>query len=343
MKYLSHNEIHTQHALLGKTVRFIDSQQSILKEFFRGSKDIVFVACGSSYWMSLSAHRTMKLMTNRRAYAVKAADVVTCPGEYEGLYDTPVFVCPSRSGLTRELLEAVEILKKAYPDCKVFSMVGYPENKLTEKSDLSLNISWTLEKAVCQTRTVSSMYAASVSLAAVLGGDETFIPEILDYLENAPALYKTHEAAIPGFANPLKTEALVTLGCGLQYGLVIAGAYIVVEMAEFDTNFYQLLEYRHGPVVTAKPGTAIFICSGASEEHESKIALEAREAGAKVYAIAPYERDWADYTFSLKKNYRREITALHFLFVLQSFAFHYSVARGKNPDSPGNLEPYITY
>jgi fructoselysine-6-P-deglycase FrlB-like protein len=125
--------------------------------------------------------------------------------------------------------------------------------------------------------------------------------------------------------------------------VTIEGAYIAIEMAQFDANYYQLLEYRHGPIVTAKPGTAVFICSGGHSEHERKIAAEIRAAGAKVYAVVPSEVDWADYAFSLDGNYEKEIVALHFAFVMQSFAYHFAVSRGNNPDSPGNLVPYIVY
>jgi len=41
-------------------------------------------------------------------------------------------------------------------------------------------------------------------------------------------------------------------------------------------------------------------------------------------------------------DYPKEAIALHFIFVLQLFAHHFSIARGKNPDSPGKLLPFIT-
>jgi glucosamine 6-phosphate synthetase-like amidotransferase/phosphosugar isomerase protein len=44
---------------------------------------------------------------------------------------------------------------------------------------------------------------------------------------------------------------------------------------------------------------------------------------------------------SLDHQYSKEIVALHYVFCMQSVAFHYSVRRGKNPDRPGNLVPYI--
>jgi len=342
-KYLSHEEIHGQYVSLGQTLDYISENKDRILDFFKSPGDIVFVACGSSYWMSLSAHKSMKLKTGRRSYAVKAAEVVLCPDEFAGMYDNPVFICPSRSGKTKELLDAVDILKEMYPASRVLSVVEYPDNQLGAKSDLTLNISWANEQSVCQTRSFSNLYTACILIAAIVGGDCAFTGNLREYLKNAPCLYEKHEVVIKEIADASKIKSLVALGSGLQYGLVVEGAYIVIEMAQFDANYYQLLEYRHGPIVTTKPGTAVFICSGASDKHERKIAEEARAAGAKVYGVALTEADWADHAFLLGGDYAKEITALHFIFIMQSFAYYFALSHGRNPDSPGNLVPFIIY
>ena len=342
-KYLSHQEIHAQHTSLSQTLKYMVENIAQLKSFFSNKGDLVMIGCGSSYWMSLSAHKTLKLKTGRRAYALKAGDVVLCPEEYMDLYDDPIFLCPSRSGLTQELLDALDILRNAYPGSRVFSIVEYLDNKLSEKSDLSLNIHWANERSICQTRSFSNLYLAFIVLAAIIGKDEGFIDALKKYLEIAPRLYLEHEGETQKLADPSKISSIVTLGGGLQYGIVVEGAYIVIEMAEHQASYYHLLEYRHGPIVTSGPETAVFICTGMSKRHEQKIAKEARAAGAKVYAVAPGPVGWADYTFSLGEDFNKEILALHFVFVMQSFAHYFSIALGKNPDSPGNLVPFIVY
>ena len=341
--FLSHNEIISQYLSMEKTLDLMLDNTASLREFFTGDNDIVFIGCGSSYWMSLSAHKTMKLKTGRRSYAIKAGDVVLCPEEFTGLYNDPVFVCPSRSGRTQEVLDAIDILKEKYPDAKVFSVVIYNNSLLCEKSDMTLNISWANEESVCQTRSFSNLYVAFIALAAILGNDSTFTDDLRRYIKSASALYRRDDDVIKSIADPDEITSIVTLGSGLQYGIVVEGAYIIVEMAEFSSNYYQLLEYRHGPIATAGKGTAVFICAGTSQEHECKMAGEIRATGAKVYAVAVNKVDWADHTFSTDENHSKEAIALYFAFIMQSFAYHFSVARGKNPDSPGNLPRYIMY
>ena len=340
----SHKEIFEQNKSLKRTMDYLLDNKSTIEDFFCGDGDIVFVACGSSYWMSLSAHKTLHLFTGKKTFAIKAGDVVMCPEEYVNAYSNPVFLCPSRSGQTKELLDAIDILKEAYPDARVLSVTEYPKNKLIHKSDVSLSIEWANETSVCQTRSFSSLYTAFIMIAAILGKKDDFIRQLQEYLDKSPKLYALHEEKVRAVANSEAVKSLVTLGSGLQYGVVIAGAYIVIEMAEFACNYYQLLEYRHGPIVTASKGTAVFICSdNRSFEFESKLAEEICAEGGKVYSIANSEMSWADYTFSLDGEYAKEIIALHFIFVLQLFAYHYSISRNKNPDSPGKLKPFITY
>ena len=351
-QYLSYEEIHRQYTSLAQTLDYILENKAQILDFFSNPNtgDIVFVACGSSYWMSLSAHKTFKGKTARRSYAVKAAEVTLSPEEFSGIYDNPVFICPSRSGRTKEVLDAVDILKSMYPGSRVLSLVEYADNELKAKSDLTLNIDWANEKSVCQTRSFSNLYIACITMAAIVSGDWDFIENLKKYIKTAPDLYAKHENITREIADSREIKSLVMLGSGLQYGLVIEGAYIVIEMAQFDTNYYQLLEYRHGPIVTTKAGTAVFICSGSLDksdkyaEHERKIAENIHAAGAKVYAVALSETDWADYTFTLEDgSFSKEIIALHFMFVMQSFAYYFAVSCGKDPDNPGNLVPYITY
>jgi fructoselysine-6-P-deglycase FrlB-like protein len=344
MTYLSYEEIHSQHRAHVKTVDYLLQNGKRIADFFALSGDVVFIGCGSSYWNSLSAYKTMRLFTGIRSYAVKAADVLICPEEFKDLYSDPVFICPSRSGLTKELLGAVKILKSLYPRGRVVSITEYEDNKLAGISDLNFNTSWAKESSVCQTRSMANLYTAAVTMAAIIGQKYDFIEGLKRYLTIAPELYSEHESFIKTITDPANIDAVTCLGTGLQFGITIAGAYIVIEMAEFNANYFQLLEYRHGPIVTAGEKTAVFICSSdQSAGYEKKLAGEIRETGARVFAVTPVNRTWADHSFCIGGGFDKEITALHFAFVLQSFAFHFSVARGKNPDNPGKLVQYIDY
>lgn len=343
-QYLSWTEIHKQNHEMKMTFDYIISRQADIVQFFADtSRDIVFLACGSSYWMSLSAHKTWALLTGRRCFAVKAGDVVLAPEEYTSAFSNPYILCPSRSGLTGEVLDAIGILKSYWPDAKVFSITEFEPNSLSALSDLNLRMPWVGETSVCQTRSFSCLYAAFTTIAAILSDNRKLLDDLAKYMDHASELYRLGEEQAIRLVEKLPKMHVVSLAVGRQYGVAIEGAYIVTEMAEQPSNYYQLLEYRHGPVVTAGNKTVVFICCGGNDQHEEKMAQEARARGATICTISGCAKPWADFAFDLGGEYQQEVVALHFVFVLQSIAFHLALALGGNPDSPGGLVQYIVY
>lgn len=340
--YKSYGEIHLQNSALEQTLALVRENREAIRAFFAPCREVVFLASGSSYWLSLSAHLSFRVKTGRRTCALKAGDVLLSPGEHAGQFDAPVFVCPSRSGRTSEVLRALEALKGMYPGARVLAMVEYPGSPLEQVADLALFLPWGNEESVCQTRSFSSLYLASVAMAAVVGEDDAFMAAATRYLKAAPELYRRHEADIAALLDAGTPASIVCLGSGRQYGVCIEGAYIVIEMAQFNTNYYQLLEYRHGPIVTAGAGTLVFILSAPGcEEHERGLARQVAAAGARVCVVAGQAPGYGSTAFLLQGEYPHELVALHYVFCLQSLAFQLSLRLGNNPDSPGNLIPYI--
>ena len=331
--YLSYGEIHTQYDSLKQTVDYMEARQNETADFFKGNNDIVFLACGSSYWMSLSAHMSMRIKTGRRCYAVKAGDIVLCGEEYAGCFNDPVFICPSRSGRTGEVLKAISILKKEYPAARILSITGCENSPLVEMSNLVLPLPWSKEESVCQTKSFSNLYLASVLLAETLSGSEKLFNEARRFLKNAPEIYAAGEKKFAAAAEK-KPNSIVCLGSGSLYGVCIEGAYIVIEAAEFNANYYHLMEYRHGPIVTANSNTVVFMLSMRGDDmYEKQLEADVKKTGAVIYSVSD---------FNLDNAYSKEFAALHYIFCLQSFAFHLSLKLGNNPDSPGSLSPYIT-
>ena len=341
----SYTEIHTSYIGMEKTMEKVLSHSDEIKNILCKGNELVFVGCGSSYWMSMSAAHTIQARAKLKARAVKAGDIVMCPEDYAALYDEPVFILPSRSGLSQDLLTALEILRSYYPDAKIFSIVAYENSKLADCSDFTIEIPWVNEISVCQTRTFNSLYTAFIAIAVILAENSELLDDLRTYLANAPELYKRGEEKVKHIlAEQKQINTVVALGSGRQYGMVIEGAYIIIEMAEMPCNYYQLLEYRHGPIVTETENTLVVIC-GAGEHalaYEKQMAEEIKKAKV-IWIGAPPQEGWCDYSFAAGRAYTPEVIGLYYSFVMQSLAYHLSVARGCDPDSPGELVRFIIY
>lgn len=341
-KYLCYEEIHSQYLQLKETVKYLEQQRSAIKAFFETEGDVVFIACGSSYWLSLSAKSTMKLKTGRNSYAIKAGDVLLNEREYEGMFSSPTFLCPSRSGSTSEVLEAIGVLKKYYPKAKLLSLVEYENSPLEQISDFCLSLGWANERSVCQTRSFSCLYLSCVLIAECISGGKELFQEAARYLEKAPEYYEREIPILRDLVAQNDIQKLICLGSGVQYGVCIEGAYIVIEVAQFASNYFQLFEFRHGPIVLTDKNTAIFlVSSGKSREYEEKIVAEIRQYTDMVYGVSTAPMPGVAHTFRLEEAYSDEITALHFVFCLQAVSCRLAVKHGRNPDSPGDLVPFI--
>jgi len=283
--------------------------------------------------------------TGMRSFAVKAGDVLMNPGYYSNCFKKPLVIVPSRSGKTTEVLKAIEILRKAYGDIRVFSIIEHTDSILENLSNSTLLLPWANEKSVCQTRSFSNLYLCMTAISALLGNDTKLINDIICYLNLAPDLFPNMQAKISLIIEDFKDcNYLVVLGSGKQYGAAVEGAYIGIEMAMFPANYYSVLELRHGPIVRLDENSLVCIISNnEARNHEESIAADVKKKGTKIMAIVDNGTfDNADWIFSIGNNLSSEVTALYGIAVLQAFAYYKALQLGLNPDSPSQLVPYIS-
>jgi fructoselysine-6-P-deglycase FrlB-like protein len=315
-----------------------------VKSLLSHAGDIVFVACGSSFWLSLSAHKTLAYLTGRRAFAVKAGDVLMNFEEHRAAYTNPILVCPSRSGRSTEQLEVIKLFRQAYGEVPVLSAVIYDDSEMEKLSQVCLRLPWANEITVCQTRSFNCLYLAMLAVAAVLSGNREFLAGITKFADASADMFsrgmQLAEKITKGFP---EFSHLVVIGSGRQYGVAIEAAYIGIEMAQLNANYYAVMELRHGPIVTVTEKTLVALLSnGTSRKLEENMARDARKQGGKVLAVVAEggfdNADWVVETGELPA----EAVALCFVQVLQAFAYWQAVEHRLDPDHPGDLVPYIT-
>ncbi len=345
MKYEAIKEIMGQSKELKLTIDMVISRSEEIRSFFTQPGDIVFIGCGSSYWLSLSAHRTFQLLTGRRTYAIKAGEILMNPEEHRDVYENPILVCPSRSGSTTEQLKAIKILRDYYGKVPIISAVEYLDSPLEKISNLCLLLPWANEVSVCQTRSFCCLYLTTILIAALVSKENSFLKGLEGYIEIAQSLHSKAEQQIKDIvSNFTSFDQLIAIGSGRQYGVVIEGAYIGIEMALLNASYYSVLELRHGPIVTVDENTLVALASnGSSREYEEGIAKEVRDQGGKVLAVVGNGGFTnADWVIDMGGDYPAEAIALYFVFLMQLFAYYQAIRLDLDPDHPGDLVPYIT-
>ncbi|MDP2814029.1 MAG: SIS domain-containing protein [Erysipelotrichaceae bacterium] len=342
MNYHSYQEIRYGYQSLKQTFDSIIKNKEWLYAIFLDRNDIVFLGCGASYWASVSGAAILQKKLGKKITLLKAADVVMSEDNYKFLYDSPLFIVPSRSGQSKETLQATDILKNAYPDHRVLSITMFENNPLMKLSDVSIFLPWSEEISVCSTRSFNNVVVTMLLIAMILKGEDP--GEFDKFFAMAETIYAKLDACAREIVNKMENPQIATLGAGVQYGAVIAGAYILVEMAQWPSSFYQTLEYRHGPIVTAKKSSWIFISSlnETNVDLENGLIREILTQGGQVVLFGR-DRD-LDGTINVKvEQFSEELRGSLFTTLMQMIAYHFSLKLGLNPDKPGDLNRFITY
>ena len=168
----TYHELKQQYTALDESIKFIDRTFPTVQSFVKNAnpKRIVFLGCGSSFNIAESLATTTQMNLDVPALAIPAGDLLLHMDRYEAALADSLIVTISRSGSTSEMVIAVTELKTR-KNISVLSLVCTEKSELSSVSDVTLQMPWAFDASVCQTRTVSCLYMASMLLIAKLAGN----------------------------------------------------------------------------------------------------------------------------------------------------------------------------
>jgi len=211
----------------------VDEVASILPR--RGGR-LAVVGCGTSYFMAQSYAWLREFGGHGETDAFAASE-----NRLERAYEHVLAL--TRSGTTTEVLEVLRALReRGVPTTVVTAVPGSPAAELADQVVLLPEVD---EQSVVQTRFATSALAL---LRASLGED------LAAAVDDARAvLAEPEEAALAGLVD---VEQVTFVGTGWSVGLAEEAALKLRESAQFWTESYPAMEYRHGPIAIAAPGRA---------------------------------------------------------------------------------------
>jgi fructoselysine-6-P-deglycase FrlB-like protein len=205
-------------------------------------------------------------------------------------------VALSRSGTTSEVIAAVDALPRAVTTLAVTASGGTP---LAARCDRTIVLDFADERSVMQTA------FATTTLALVRAHLGHAIEPVAADGERAL------DAVLPGADDGL--GAVAFLGTGWRVGLAREAALKVREAAALPSEAHPALEYRHGPISAAGPGTLVWAIGPIAGDLEADVL----RTGAAV------ERSAHDPMAELVR--------------VQRFAAAAARARGRDPDHPPHV------
>jgi CRISPR-associated protein Cas5a/b/c len=215
------------------------------------------VGCGTSLFVAqaYAALRERRSGAETDAYPASEAPL-------HRAWDAVVAI--SRSGTTTEVARFLEATSRA----PKIAIVGVTGAAVAAAADRVVDLSFADERSVVQTRFATSALAL---LRASVGDDlETAIADAERALQ------------MPLPLEPSAHDHYVFLGMGWSVGLANEAALKLREAAGAFTESYPAMEYRHGPISVARPGSVVWSLG----DVDASVLEDVERTGARVIAGA---------------------------------------------------------
>ncbi len=314
---------------------------SVAKRFARAT-EWLFIGCGSSYYVALSAAAAMRRLTGLRSCALPASEILLYPDGVSAGNCVPVLI--SRSGQTSEVVAAAEALKtRGIPTLAITCASGQPLEEFASETILLLRAD---EKSTVMTRSFSSMLLTLQALAAVIVGDAGFLDSLSLMSQAVDPLLRTLPEKLRAFVSGHGFDDYVYLGQGPFYGLACEGALKVTEMSASYAQSFHTLEFRHGPKSIVGPETLlVFLLSESGYPAECEALREMKSLGATTLVVTNRAdgavRTASDLVVDLQLDVPEYARLAPYLFVGQLLGLHTGLKKGLDPDSPRNLSRVV--
>ncbi len=317
----------------GEKYLFDEELINALKE----AEDIIFLACGTSYYSCLIGSNYMRSL-GKRSSAFIASEWGYYP---EFGNDKTLYVIVSQSGETADLIKCLKIINdKKYKSLTITNTKG---STLEREATYSLLLYAGVEIAVASTKA----YSAQVSIMALLKGaynnDRTVINDLQDVSKKL-LLIERQKDLFREIAHHIKDKKnIFFLGRGLDYYITLEASLKLKEISYIHSEAYPGGELKHGPIALIEKGTPVFgfISDPYTEMQLRSNYKEVESRGAEVISIV---------SESLKKDNDKVIVpdtplylcALTKVMVAQYISYYTALELGNDIDKPRNLAKSVT-
>jgi len=304
----------------------------------------LFVGCGTSYYIALSAAASFTSITGMPARAVPASEVMFFPDSVLGQRRTIIPVLISRSGKTTEVVKATQYLENER-GIRTIAVTCHPDEQLAQISALPVVLEAAAENSTVMTRSFSSMLMALEFLAASVAGKNSLLEELHQLPTRSAGMFEHTPGLVRDFVTRHEIENYSFLGQGPFFGIANEAMLKVMESSCSYAQVFHSLEFRHGPKSIVSRGSllGLFISDNAYAA-EVDLLEEMKALGATTLAVTsqPTSRIQAAADLLIEvpsgsEHFRLAACAL----AGQLLGLYTGLKKGLDPDSPRNLSQVV--
>lgn len=340
------DEILSQPQCWTECLRALDQMETIRKICTRLPPDgeWLFVGCGTSYYIALSAAASFTAITGMPARAVPASEIMFFPNIVLGKGHTTIPVLISRSGKTTEVVRATHYLERER-GIRTIAVTCYGDEALAQTSTLPIVLEAAAEKSTVMTRSFSSMLMALQFLAASIAGKRILLEELRQLPGRSVAMFEQVPGLVRDFVTRHEIENYSFLGQGPFFGIANEAMLKVMESSCSYAEVFHSLEFRHGPksIVSPRSLLGVFISDNAYAA-EVDLLEEMKALGATTMAVTsqPTSRIRAAADLLIEVPSGSECSRLAPCALAgQLLGLYSGLKKGLDPDSPRNLSQVV--
>jgi len=347
-------EIHEQPRCLRNTLRLQDKYLELLPTFLDRAREVIMVACGTSYHACLAASYMFSKLSFLATYPVIASEFTEQHGKSVNIDSTILAV--SQSGETADTLAAVETARQRA--ATILGLTNVVGSTLTRISRVYIGQQSGPEIGVAATKTFTSQLSVLSQLAIRLAKKRGKVSqEEIDLLEEkiekipdiVERIVETQEEKVRALARKYKAkQCFFFLGRGINYATALEGRLKLMEIAYVPSIAFPAGESKHGPISLITQGfPVIFVCP--SDETKRTVIgniMEMKARGASIIAICEEGDEeimkLVDDYVEIKEGIPGVLSPIPYVVPLQLFAYYMAIERGCDPDMPRNLAKSVT-
>lgn len=342
---LTKTEILAQPQSLKQTYAYFMDHKQEIADFLKTNtpKKFIFMGCGSSFMLCQSAQQLFSAGAGVWSMAVAGGDFLIHPQLYAKAVENSMVVILSRSGMTTEIIRAVQYLQKNH-NVKILSVTMKEGNELAKLSDLNVDLPWAYDKSVCQTRTVTNLYSAVLLLYALCFDKSALWENVAQMISvQEDLLAKIHPIARA--VAQRKFDHVIVLADGELCGIAEEGALAFTEISLIDGKYFRILDYRHGPMVLNNENTLTILAIQPEQGTYQKDMIEdlkAKQGTIVVLDDQEEDRFGVDFHVCVRPAKEIAVYGIPFINTCQLIALEKALVNGVNPDQPKGLDAFIT-
>ncbi|MDF2986221.1 MAG: hypothetical protein K0R50_1731 [Eubacterium sp.] len=342
---ITYSEIKNQYEALRKTFDHLINQKPRLLDFFKKNqpKSIVFIGSGSSYYISQSFEIITRVKMGIPSLSLAAGDLMINTEKYLPLIENGMIFAVSRSGSTSEIINAINNIK-AIAEVPVISITCINNSPLERISDYTVQIPWAFDESVCQTRTVTNIYAAGVQVLSACCDAADIINDLDSVITSGDEYMEKYEESLKRIAE-LDWDNVMILADGELQGISMEAALAFKEISQLHSGYHHVLDSRHGPIVMVSEKTLVIACI-TEDDYKAQTALikDMVKKGAKVIVYTDKKLEEIEGVLlhvSSGTSLDHVVRGVPFIYISQIVSYYKAIQRGTNPDKPDGLDAWI--